>query len=242
MKKLSYPVLALFVFAAVSCKKSGSSNCRLSFENHYDNGGVLVTATSYHYDDLGRVTRMTNGQFVTNLVYYTDSIVRMEGGETTTYYLNSNKMAFLSRTSFSPNPLLLAFEDSYTYDAEGHLTQVREIFSQLYNGSILRDTSFINFTMQNGNIIKESGTAMEDLNYEYANLQAPEHIAIIQKGLFTWSFLGKPSRNLVSRITNNSGQVLTEYQYQFDSFGNIQKTSFTGSNGSGSIQYGYNCD
>jgi hypothetical protein len=233
MKKTNYLIFFAVIAIVFSCTKTRSSDCKLSVVKSYDKNGVLFNVTNYQYDAQGRRLLTGGGP-----AYYNDSVVFNNGVSTTTYYLNSDKLAFLSKQRWNPaTPENIEHDNVYSYDAEGHCTQEMSVFSQLSNGHIIKDTQLINYNYQNGNLVKRSGNIMPDTYYEYTNLLSNNN-----SGFDGWPFLGKSSKNLAARVRNDSGVVLAEYQYQFDHAGNVLKMTFTGTNGSGWIEYGYNCN
>jgi hypothetical protein len=242
--------IASSIFILVACKKDNdNSNCKLSNATYYNASNTITSNQKYDYDATGRIIKITelNSNTVSSYSYYPDSVVmKVNNSIPTVYYLGSNGLADSAFTNYIGSPELLKSYYKYTYNSEGFLTEERHIFSQLFNGNILLDTSYTTFTIANGNIVKISGTQMsEDEVYEYSSELSPSN----NPTLSPWfgsrvSFLGKASKNLLSKTKNQSGVVLSEISYQSDKRQNIIKTtSKTISNGeTSSIVYTYSCN
>jgi YD repeat-containing protein len=235
MRKLFIPFFILALFA--NCNKDKISDCRLISLQNSSTG----TQVKYGYDGQGRIIKVSDGTLITTLDYFKDSVVLSDG---TTYFLNSAGLATSSKLKFK-SPELLSLEGDYTYDNEGYLIKVQQVFSQLYNGNILRDTSILNFTIQNGNIVKQTNSQGNfETFYEYSSKEHRQNSAFTMNIFSPWPFLGKSSKNLVSTAKDGQGNVIYAAKYSFDSKGNLAKRIMTSPNNavSGSIQYNYQCN
>ena len=226
-----FTVLAVISFALASCKKDSASNCTLYQTSYKD---IPTSTSTYEFDDQGRLKAVTesgnNARQEYN--YYKDSVVVTVGGTRTTYYLNSNGLANSAIITFNPNPDGLGFNNTYTYNSEGYLTESQEIFKQNHNGVTLRDTGNTRFTYENGNLIKAiyAWGGPVEIHYEYTTIEAVH--SFFQPGLQeTGSFLGKRSKNLLSQTKDQAGNILSTYSYEFDSNGNVTKRIETEQNG-----------
>lgn len=233
-----YPLLILV--ALWGCKKEDDRDCRVMATQYFDENGGLLASGSYEYDAAGRVIKTP----VSTIRYFKDSVTVEEANSITTYLLNASGLGASSGTRFtSMNPNGLSFDHVYTYNSEGYLVQVQEIFSQSYYGSIIRDTSFYFFTIQNGNMVKSTSSASGfETVYEYGPQILNPNIAFLIKAAYPWDFLGKPSKNLVAKISL-AGNIIVSYSYGFDSKGNIvkQKQNQGGSGSVAEIRYRYTC-
>jgi len=74
--------------------------------------------------------------------------------------------------------------------------------------------------------------------------EAPTNIGFTMKSVYPWSFLGRPSKNLVSAVKDEKGNLIYNASYEFDQKGNVSKKINTApSNTSlGETQYTYRCD
>ena len=125
-----------------------------------------------------------------------------------------------SRSSF-PDPNQTTSEANYTYNTEGYLIQVRSIYSRLVNGITTTDSFNARFTIQKGNITEFWSSNLIQSTYEYTNLEAKENMAFTTHPSDLWPFLGRPSKNLISRMTSSNGP--STFEYEFDDEKNIIK-------------------
>ena len=226
----------------VSCHKNKDFNCSVVSVQDVKSNSI----TNYQYDNNQRVTKVTSSTspVISSIIYFADSVVESDNTSTSTYYLNNAGLATASQTNIS-GPNDLSFTDFYTYNNEGYLTKVIQIFSQVYNGNIIKDTSFFNFTIQNGNIVKEqiiqNGNVDEE-NYDFINIEAKANISYLLKPFYNYEYLGKPSKNLVSTVNDKNGNLSYSVSYQFDFSGNIILTNTTGSSGTTILHYNYQCN
>ena len=210
--------LSFFISA---CNKDKKASCLLI--QMKTSSGPNSYSINYEYDDQRRIKRSTDDQGITEYQYFKDSVVRIKPYSRTVYYLNSAGLADSSKERFTnSNPNQLAFDSRYTYNAEGYLIEHREIFSQFYSGSIHKDTSYRLLTISNGNIIKERySNSLDELNYEYSSYKLENYLT--SDG--TYPFLGKSSKNLVSKSTIQNGTESITYTYKFDLHGNVTSVS-----------------
>ena len=230
--------LIILVISAIGCEKHKNENCLVTKTVSYFNGtpnGIY----NYDYDDQRRVKTITNNQgFTVSFQYFKDSVVSEQLNGRTVYYLNSAGRADSARVRYTNNPNQLALDHKYTHDAEGFLTEERTIFSQLYNGAIIRDTTYDRYTIANGNIIKWQSTgATSDISYEYSSQAATSFL--VNNGQLP--FLGKSSKNLVAKTLDN-GVVLSVFTYQFDGNGNVTKSTESYPGGGAVTDFTYNCN
>ena len=233
LKSILYFILFCSLFG---CKKNDVLDCRLISMS----SGIPVLTTTYEYDRQGRIIKFSDISSTVRLSYYSDSIVAIDGNSNTTFYLNAGGLATFSKlryTNFNPNEI--AWDKTYIYNNEGYLIQERDIFSHLSNGNIVRDTGFISFTIQNGNIVKYSITNALEYNYQYSNIEAKQNMAFTTHPLYQWPFLGKPSKNLLSGMTPPQ-TLSSSFSYEFDSKGNVTKRMETTPNMPGPIILNYN--
>jgi hypothetical protein len=226
MKALLSFVLLLFII--VGCKKNRNyGSCRMTQLQNFDNG-IMVSAVTYEYDVQGRIKKINQANsYINTYDYFADSVVligtsQQRGSSRTTYFLNSSGQAISAKTSLNPNPYGLQFDNLYTYNSDGYLIAEREIFSQVYNGNILRDTFYTNYTIVNGNVTKATRTNSPDFTYQYTGNILPDNIP----GLNPFpsregSFKGKHPNNLVSNVI--SGGNTDNYSYSFDRRGNVSE-------------------
>jgi hypothetical protein len=219
-----------------NCSKDKASDCRL-VSLQYSNSSSLV---KYGYDAQGRIIKVANGTSIITLDYFKDSVVTSDG---ITYFLNSAGLAVSSKVKFN-SPELLSLEGNYAYDNEGYLIKVQEVFSQLYNGNILRDTTLQSFTVQNGNIVKQTNSHGTTEYFEYSSKEARQNSAFAMNVFSPWPFLGRSSKNLVSTVKNGQGNVMYEAQYFFDSKGNLSNRILSSPDNSisGTMQFNYQCN
>ena len=218
--KISIFVLGLMIFIS-ACNKDKKASCLLiQMTTNAGPNGYLIT---YEYDDQRRIKRSTDEYGIAEYQYFKDSVVIVKPSSRTVYYLNSAGLADSSKLRFiGSNPNQLAHDSRYTYNAEGFLIEHREIFSQFYNGSTHKDTSYRLFTILNGNIIKERPfDSSDELNYEYSSYKLENYLT--SEG--THPFLGKSSRNLVTKSTLQDGTINATYSYKFDFHGNVTSVS-----------------
>jgi len=205
--------------------------------------GAPTTSVNYQFDANGRIKRMMAKDWTDVYDYFTDSVVIMgstalSGTVRTTYFLNSAGLAVSAKRIFIPNPNSLQDDYLYTYDAAGYLISEREIFSQLYNGNILRDTTFRTYTVTNGDIIKKTETNATDQMFEYSADVMPDNVPMLnpfpsREG----SFLGRHPIHLVSKSDAN-------YSYSFDRGKKVseRKSSYPGGNSNQRMLFHYACD
>lgn len=219
----------MFLFSACTKNSEKRNQQPIRVDTYWD--GKLQWVTYYEYDNMQRIKKITSSLpgsstqgYLYTYEYYNDSVVFNEPNERTTYFLNNAGLATSAVTNFIGNPNSLSFDYTFTYDPNGYLIEKREIFSQLYCGTILRDTNFIYYTITNGNITKEFGTNIADINFEYSSMPSRERF-----NAFTSrreSFLGKTSVNLISGAKDNTGQITSTYEYDIELGGKIRSRTF----------------
>ena len=237
-----YPLFILIFL--VGCHKNKAFDCSIVSVQDVKSNNII----NYQYDNNQRLTKLSSSTYppqdINSIIYFADSVVAFDNTSTSTYYLNNAGLATTSQTNIS-GPNNLSFTDFYTYNNEGYLTNVIEIFSQLYNGNIIKDTTFFNFTIQNGNIVKEqiikNGNVDEE-NYDFINVEAKANISYLLKPFYKYQFLGKPSKNLVSTVKDKNGNLSYSVSYQFDGLGNISQTTTGNSTGTTILHYNYQCN
>jgi hypothetical protein len=235
----------------VACTKNSEKNNQqpVLIDVYWD--GALQSIAHLEYDNLQRIKKITNTSAATNnqqyeyistYDYYSDSVVVVGPNTRTTYLLSNTGLANSAVKNFIENPHGLGFDYTYIYDANGYLIQKREIFSQVAGGNLVMDTSFFYYTIANGNVTKESGTQSTDRNFEYSSTPTRGNIDAFTT-LGAEPFLGKTSVNLVSTTKDNSGQVTSTYDYDFDFKGRIKsKTIHQTAPGDKPMKYVYHYD
>jgi hypothetical protein len=247
MKKFLVAGLAAFMFSGCA-KDKKDGDCRLIRFTSYSASGQTGQTVSHSYDGTGRISGIqviNNGITSTfSLTYTPDSVVSLSQGQRLTYYLNSSGLADSSHLIFlEPNPNGLGFRDFYTYDAAGFMTSHRNIFLQVYNGSVIRDTSMQTFTISNGNLTRlvdnSSDTRFFYTEKERKNNRLLPPFLNYDQGM---PFLGKVSRNLLDHSEASTGQVAYSFQYQINGNGNVTRFShsYTGTP-LGFYEFSYNC-
>lgn len=247
MKKILY-FLPILVVAFSACKKKRTETCQFNQTDFYYNGSRQSYST-YSFDDRGRISQYIMHQAPTNDTmtyrYTTDSVVVDYGGSYAVYFLRPDGLASHGYLNLKVNPNQLYNEYTFTYDAEGYLVQSRDIFSQLYLGSILKDTAYYYYTISNGNLVKETSNRADELNFEYnTQLNDPNIPDLSMHPFRLGPFMGKRSRNLVSAIKDNTGTRLSSFTYVIDNSGKILEKKivpFIATN-TASEKYNYNCD
>ena len=235
MRNLLYIIICC---ASFSCKKQSDAECKLT---SIQSGTILPTTTTYEYDQQGRIVKVT-GPLPSSLTYHPDSVVVVDASSITTYFIASSGLATTSKTRFSfPHPTQMTSENNYTYNTERYLIQVQAISSQLVNGITIRDTFIARFTIQNWNVTEYWTNNVLQNAYEYTNQEAKENMAFTTHPLYQWSFLGRPSKNLMSRMSSSNGP--STFEYEFDAKKNIIiRKEFKGLPGSAISYYNYQCD
>jgi len=237
-------LLLFFIFccALFSCKKQGSRDCKLiSIQGQLPIAGITKT---YEYDDNGRIVKTVTPSITEAVKYYPDSITITDRYLLSTYYLNSSGLATSSKITYTiPIPGEIGWDNDYSYNADGYLIQARNIFSRMENGNLVKDTGFITFTIVNGNITEYWNGNVLVNTYEYTTLEAKENMAFTTHPLYQWPFLGKASKNLMSRMTGLP-QGPSTFDYVFDGEKNIieRKEFRSGSPGAAILYYTYQCD
>ena len=230
----------LLCCALLSCKKQGNRNCKLI---SIERGLFPPEKTTYEYDQQGRIIKITGPPGTTVVSYYSDSIVVTDPGTITAYYIASSGLAVTSRSRSSfPDQTQPISEYNYSYNTEGYLIQMGGVYSRLVNGIPTRDTFNWSFTIQDGNITEYRSGNVIVRSYQYTNLMAKENIAFTNQPVYQWPFLGKFSRNLISRMPTFTGSV--RFEYEFDAESNLikRKEFHTGSPGNATSYYNYQCD
>lgn len=245
MKKV-LPFLLLLSFSG--CKKKNSGDCEFVQTDFYYNG-TKQQFNTYSYDDKGRISQFLIHQAPKNDTvtyrYYADSIVLDYGASYAVYFLRPDGLASGGYLNLKVNPDQLYSEYKFTYNAEGYLVEFRDIFSQLYLGSIIKDTTYYYYTISGGNVVKETGNRSGELNFEYNTQLNDTRIPDLSSFPFrTGPFMGKRSRNLVSVIKDNTGARLSSFTYITDNSGKIiekQIVPYIATN-TASEKYIYNCN
>jgi YD repeat-containing protein len=230
--------LILLAIFAYSCEKDKNQNCTIvKIVSTYN--GNPTSILNYEYDDQGRIKRITDSQgSTTEFQYLKDSIVTLQPNTRSVYYLNNSGYADSSKVRYTVNPNQLALDNKYTYNSDGFLIEERTIFSQFYNGSILKDTSYNRFTIANGNIIKAQYPNSPEILYEYSSQEAKHYLV----NLSQLPFLGKSSKNLILKTLYSNGATQSSFTYQFDGDGNVSRSTESFPNASSIRDFTYSCD
>jgi len=240
--RISLLTLCFLVFNTGCNKKNTYSICDLT-QLEIIQDGAPTTFINYQYDAAGKIKRVMTESWTDVYDYFTDSVVVIgsmspSGFVRTTYFLNGAGVATSAKTILSPNPNGLQTDYLYNYDAAGYLISEREIFTQLYNGNILHDTTFRTYNVVNGDIVKKTETNGTDFLFEYSTDVMPDNVPMLnpfpsREG----SFLGKHPIHLVSKSDAN-------YSYSFDRGKKVSemKSSFPGANSTQRMLFHYACD
>ena len=232
----------------ISCKKNvdNNNNCKLAQKNDYSSG-TISSSYLYEYDDMNRVKKITNTynstSIVTNFTYSPDSVVALSNNRHT-YFLNNNGLADSSALIVPGSPEQIKLYYKYTYNSAGYLVSERQIFSQVYNGNIILDTTIISYTIANGNLVKITDSqSTDETTFEYSNQLRPDNNFELTAQPNKFSFLGTSSKNLLSKVLIGSS-ISAEVSYEKDKKGNIIKqTNRNSTNGQiAIIEYLYLCN
>ena len=245
MKILCLSVVLIILITG--CKKDNAKrNCLLN-QAKFTSAGTPAEITSYEYDGQDRIKKITYSSSANTYEYFTDSVVISGENNRTTYFLGTGGLASSARMIFLQSVNNLQFDYVFTYDTEGFLTGEKTIFSQVINGNFFRDTSFTNYTVLNGNVVKAISTGWSDeQNYEYSTYSLPGNNPSLN--LFpsaAGNFLGKAPKNLVSRIKDSGGNILADISYSFDPIRNIGTRIYKNPDPNGGIfttEFTYHCN
>ena len=243
---MKYFILCLLVVLLFSnCKKDPKKNadCRLGQTSYYNNA-VLTNFLKYEYDDLGRIKTIDDRDLnaIATYSYFPDSVVAISSKYRRVYFLKNGLADSSSLIWFNPPENFKQFY-KYQYNAEGYLVCEREIFTQVYNGNTIADTSSTTYTISNGNLIKAvQSPSGDEISFEYSNELRPLNNHDLPNS-FKFSFLGKPSKNLPNKTLMN-GVLLYPMIYEYDNNGNISKftAAYTSPGPTYSLEYTYACD
>lgn len=221
--RILLPAFILLLLLTACKKNEDQNNCIL---NKVELSSNNTTQTyTYEYDAQGRISKIG----IRHFEYFTDSVVITEGNIREAYLLDNKGLAISSRKTFLANPDGLQEDYLYTYNAEGYLVEERSIFSQVYNGDILRDTAFNYYTILNGNIVMSNySKATEPIYIEYSSGLLSQNNPVLnpfKSGM--GSFLGKPLRNLMSKMKTQDGRIALDIAYSIDPFGKVTATTHT---------------
>ena len=233
MRILSTTFCVLLVFTACN-KKNTYSICHMTQMEIFPNNSPSFII-SYQYDAAGRIKKVISGTYTNIYDYFADSVVIVMTTSTlpsastrTTYFLNSAGIATSSKRIFNPNPNSLQNDDVYGYDAAGYLINERSIFTQVYYGTTLRDTTFRTYTVLNGDIIKKTETNSIDMLYGYSSDAMPDNVQYLNPfPSRDGSFLGRHVAHLITRAdataTGDGG-----ISYSFDQGKKVSEMRSTG--------------
>lgn len=244
--RILLPTLILSLLL-IACKKNkDQNNCILDKVELSSNNSTQTD--TYEYDTQGRISKIINTfSGIRHFEYFTDSVVITTNNIREVYLLDSKGLAISSKTTFFPNPNSLQDDYLYSYNADGYLIEERHIFSQVYNGDVLRDTAFNYYTILNGNVVVNNYTkAAQPMYIEYSSdLLSQNNPAFnpFKSGLGT--FLGKPPRNLMSKIKAQNGDITLDITYSIDSFGKVTAATRTYATNPTTIEknrFYYHCD
>ncbi|WEK18410.1 MAG: hypothetical protein P0Y49_16600 [Candidatus Pedobacter colombiensis] len=238
MKKSILMLSALCLLIVVSCKKNNKtddqvSDCLLTENTYVDDAfGVENVSTLYSYDANGRMIGMKFriGGVTENdeclFTYSTTQIVKVqkEGGDlfTTIYKLN-DKGQIISEQYDNDSSV-----GTYIYNADGYLVEVK------YGNMISRK-----YRYTNGNLTRVDNTNGSYVDYTY-NTELAANTGLFSKYHFNEArytldsplkkYLGKQSKNLVSKVRYNStlhdigdDAYAETFTYEKDAKGNIIK-------------------
>jgi hypothetical protein len=243
--------MRILLFASCLCilfagcnKKNTYSICDMT-QVEIINEGSPTAFINYQYDAAGRVKKVFYGAGTDDYAYFPDSVVVTTtssnippGYGRMTYFLNSAGLATSAKRTFNPNPNGIQFDDVYTYDAAGYLIAERSIFSQLYNGNILRDTTYRTYTVMNGDIVKKTETNSTDVVYEYSADAMPDNIPYLNNfPSREGSFLGKHPVHLMSK-----GEGSNSYSFDRGKKVSQMNVTFQGTTTTTKVLFHYACD
>jgi Domain of unknown function (DUF4595) with porin-like fold len=245
--KFFYAFSCFIIFFA-GCKKGNDrTTCVFTAYKLFINGSMNEDV-GYEYDNQGRVAKVFSNFNTYGYEYFPDSVVKTSLTDfgRTVYHLNN---AGLADVATMTNPFAspgYRLDYVYTYDADGFLVQIREIFTQIHNGNTLHDTVFFYFTIQQGNIIKATSTQWSyEEHYEYATSPLPANNPVVNIFPSAYGkFMGKAPANLVSKIKNENGVVLAAFTYNFDLSGNLVKRTLVNPapGGTAVTEFTYQCN
>jgi hypothetical protein len=228
--KILYTIILLtLTLTFTACKKeSDNSTCKLIEAVTYNSSGNIIDKIIYEYDNKQRVSKIIygiSGYYSIVFNYYSDSIVTIGNLTTAINYYLKNGRIDSAYNGMPTAPQQWEFGYNYTYDSDGFIIAERQINNFLENGTIISDTNYRNYTIQNGNIIRISDTYWtNDEIYEYSNVARPENnpaLSIADQRIP--GVLIKLSKNLVSIKKSPSGDVRFQYSYLYDKRGNIKE-------------------
>jgi hypothetical protein len=224
--RILLPAFILFLLLTACKKNEEKNNCTLSKIELSSNN--VVQMDTYEHDAQGRISKITStSSGFRHFEYFTDSVVIAGNNKREVYLLDNRGLAISSRTTFFPNPNGLQEDYLYTYNVEGYLIEERCIFSQVYNGDILRDTAFNYYTILNGNVIMSNYTkATHPVYIEYSSdllFQNNPVLNPFKSGM--GSFLGKPLHNLISNLKDQDGNAISNTTYSIDPTGKVTATT-----------------
>lgn len=241
MKRNLLTLSAACLLLVTSCSKKNSNEtpettkrCLLTETTFTIKGGESGKNTFIH-DDKGRVLTGKYGDASMDQYTYTNEQITLKtvDGIITTYKLDSKGRIITETYSDSKSRI------DYSYDTEGYLTAEVEL-----NGT---QTATTKYTYTNGNLTSiDYGADKTTISYNNDPAQENLHIDMdtdlpnFHSGVLKLYF-GKPSKNLVSKITSNDGYS-ESYIYEKDTNGNITKISMLASDSKGfTVDNKYTC-
>lgn len=240
-------MLSAVMLTVASCKKSNDdegtetkTSCQLTSSTNVITGGASGSF-SYNYDGDGKITKyVLTGVQNANTTVYTYSASQIT--EVTTYVnngtpttgtviYNRDSQGRIISIHGSNSSTAVVSNTNFIYNTDGYLSQSTYIDNLSYtsNNPIIEK-----FTYANGNLIGIEevddnkatltyGSQMANDNYIY-----PDRTAYLPDEQFSplRKFLGKQSKNLISKITVDNGDADT-FTYQLDGNSNVSSTNIT---------------
>lgn len=239
-KTIKYVMVAFVAIISIaSCKKeinwnaqfAGGNGCKLA--SVYTDLGILGQYTlNYTYDASGKLIKATSDGESRVYTYTATKItgVLPDGEITELTLVNGRATSSYNSDFFSANGSRTPITRTYTYNADGYLSEVKS-----YLDTKLNSTAQLTYT--NGNLTQVKVTYLdgevETITYEYSNqlavntYETSDPLSLVIDYM-PGNYFGKYSKNVVVKSTTRStaaGDVSgSDYTYKFDAKGNATYT------------------
>lgn len=212
------PIALLFLMAAfISCDRSDDKDVTPSIPKIKTITRTTATSTTihtYHYDGLGRISKLTGSDKVSvQYVYQKDRIIRIDSlqQQTDTLLLNDKGLVVSA-----PNYWI-----TREYNPDGYL--VKLIFSNPQGQFEITSE----YKVTDGNISTYEVWAFQKLSDSYDYLYLPNSTNTIGNENKGTNFYGKQDKNLVSSftaMTHSTGDwLVVNYRYELDAQNRVVK-------------------